>query len=238
MGEPPKTFPGSEEVHFTENGYIYISDLNGNQKLMYRTAIEDIIQQDSKSLAVTEIGGDKTVIKFDFYSTAESDARYISQENPMVGDFKIYTEAFPPPGLMTTLEKQKLLGISPGAEVNQFAYSTVKADNIMLDAKTKTDMLTLIPGSGVTFSVNQANKEITINASAAFASPLKAMQDVNIKNVRNGDVIAYDEKSGEWRNSYLITEEIFLKSPNGDLWAVGVQDNGTLYVESANLIEE
>ena len=108
----------------------------------------------------------------------------------------------------------------------------------MLDAKTKTDMLTLIPGSGVTFSVNQANKEVTINASAAFASPLKAMQDVNIKNVRNGDVIAYDEKSGEWRNSYLITEEIFLKSPNGDLWAVGVQNNGTLYVESANLIEE
>ena len=237
MGEPPKTFPGSEEVHLADNGYIYVSDLNGNQKLMYRTSIEDIVQQDSKSLAVTEIGGDKTIIRFDFYSTAESDGRYISQANPMVGDFKIYTEAFPPPGMMTEIEKTKLLGISPGAEVNQFAFSTVKADNIMLDAKVKKDMLTLIPGTGVSFAVNQANKEVTINASAAFSSPLRDMADVNIKSLRDGDIIAYDAKSGEWRNSYLITEEIFLKSPDGSLWAVGVQDNGTLYVESANLVE-
>lgn len=236
MGEPVKTFPGSEEIHFSDNGYIYVADLNGNQQLMYRTAIEDIVQQDSKSIAVTEIGGDKTILRFDFYSTEESNNRFIPQDNPMIGEYKIYHEGYQPPGMMTQIEKQKLLGISPGAEVNQNTYSIVKADNIMLNSRNKTDTLTLIPGTGVNFSVNQANREITINASAAFTSPLEAMSDVNIAELQDGDIIAYDSKTGEWKNSYLITEEIYLKSPNGSLWAIGVQNDGSLYVESANLV--
>lgn len=238
-GIPQKTFANSEEVHFSDNGYIYVAAQNGDQQLMYRTAIDEIAQNDIKSLSFKNIAGDRGVIKFDFYSTSESDNRYIAQDDPRVGEYKIYHEGFPPPGMMTELEKTKLLGISPGAEVNQFAYSTIEMDSTVLSANKKQDKITINPGSNINFSIDQQSKVVTINAvmSSALVGPLNNIQDVEVTNLENGDIMMYDGETQTWKNSFLITEEIYLKSPNGDIWALGVQDDGQLYVENANMVE-
>ena len=238
-GVPQKTFPNSEEVHFSDNGYVYVAAQDGNQELMYRTAIDEIAQNDTKSLSYKNIAGDRGVIKFDFYSTAESDNRFISQADPRVGEYKIYHEGFPPPGMMTELEKTKLLGISPGAEVNQFAYSTIEMDSTVLSANKKQDKITINPGSNINFTIDQTGKVVTINAvmSSALVGPMSNIQDVEVKNLEHGDVMMYDGTSQTWRNSFVILEELYLKSPNGEIWALGVQDNGQMYIESANIIE-
>lgn len=65
----------------------------------------------------------------------------------------------------TTAEKNKLAGISTGAEVNQNAFSTVKVGNTNIQADSKTDMLTLIAGDNVTLTPNATNDSIEISAT-------------------------------------------------------------------------
>ena len=141
--------------------------------------------------------------------------------------------------MMTELEKTKLLGISPGAEVNQFAYSTIEMDSTVLSANKKQDKITINPGSNINFTIDQTGKVVTINAvmSSALVGPMSNIQDVEVKNLEHGDVMMYDGTSQTWKNSFVILEELYLKSPNGEIWALGVQDNGQMYIESANIIE-
>lgn len=233
FGEPTNTFPNSEEVHFSDNGYIYVADLNGVQKVMYGTAINNIVQEDSKSLSFTKINGDQNIARFDFYSTGESDARYVSQVNPMIGDFEIYHEGNQPPGMMTQLEKTKLLGISPGAEVNQFAFSRIVADGVVVDSQTKKDTLRLVPGVGVSFTVDAGLRTITLNSSAAATMSNMGQEFITeIEDLAHGDVLMYDANSDCWKNGAFVTDEIYFKSPNGKIWSLGVQDDGVMYIEN------
>ena len=87
-GVPQKTFPNSEEVHFSDNGYVYVAAQNGNQELMYRTAIDEIAQNDIKSLSYKNIAGDRGVITVDFNSTDECENRFISHAEPRDGEYK------------------------------------------------------------------------------------------------------------------------------------------------------
>ncbi len=238
-GVPKKTFANSEEIHFSDSGYIYVAAQNGDQQLMYRTAVSSVAQNDSKSLSYSTFGGDKGVIRFDFYSTAESNNRFITQSNPMIGEYKIYHEGFAPSGMMTELEKTKLLGISPHAEVNQNAYSTIEIDSTVLSANKKQDKITINPGKNINFSIDQFNKEVTINAvldSSAIGS-LCNIPDVEVSNLEHGDIMMFNGETQTWENGLAAFKEIYLKSPNGEVWAIGIQNDGQLYVENANITE-
>lgn len=61
----------------------------------------------------------------------------------------------------TAGEKAKLAGIQTGAEVNQSAFSKVNDVN----ATTKTDVLTITGGTGITVTTNPAGKTMTITAT-------------------------------------------------------------------------
>ena len=65
----------------------------------------------------------------------------------------------------TTDEKNKLSGISAGAEVNQNAFSNVIVGSTTITADAKTDSLTLVAGSNITLTPDATNDKITIAAT-------------------------------------------------------------------------
>lgn len=77
-------------------------------------------------------------------------------------------------GLMGSAMVAKLEGIATGAEVNQFAFKTVKVvsgNNTSTDvvADAKEDTLTLSAGNGVTLTANADSDSITINGTTIKA---------------------------------------------------------------------
>ena len=82
-------------------------------------------------------------------------------------------------GLMGSAMVTKLDGIASGAEVNQFAFKTVKvvsgngaSTNVVADAKE--DVLTLVAGSGVTLTANETGDSITIGGTATGGTTITA----------------------------------------------------------------
>lgn len=82
-------------------------------------------------------------------------------------------------GLMGSEMVTKLNGIASGAEVNQFAFKTVKvvsgngaSTNVVADAKE--DTLTLVAGSGVTLTANETGDSITIGGTATGGTTITA----------------------------------------------------------------
>lgn len=70
----------------------------------------------------------------------------------------------------TTTEKNKLAGISSGAEVNQNAFSSIKIGNTTISADAKTDTLELVAGSNITLTPDATNDKITISATGTSSS--------------------------------------------------------------------
>lgn len=65
----------------------------------------------------------------------------------------------------TTLEKDKLNGISIGAEVNQNAFSNILIDSTTITANSKTDILKIIAGTDITLISDINENAITISSS-------------------------------------------------------------------------
>ena len=99
-------------------------------------------------------------------------------------------------GLMGSAMVEKLDGIEPGAEVNQFAFKTVKvvsgngaSTNVVADAKE--DTLTLVAGSGVTLTANETGDSITIGGTATGGTTITAAgSDVTSIVASNGASIS------------------------------------------------
>lgn len=66
----------------------------------------------------------------------------------------------------TTDDKDKLLSISAGAEVNQNAFSNITIGNTTIFADAKTDTLTFEAGSNVVLTPDVDNDKITIAVDA------------------------------------------------------------------------
>lgn len=78
-------------------------------------------------------------------------------------------------GLMGSAMVTKLDGIASGAEVNQFAFKTVKvvsgnSTSTDVVADEKEDTLALVAGTGVTLTANETNDSITINGTTITAA--------------------------------------------------------------------
>lgn len=67
-------------------------------------------------------------------------------------------------GLMPSTDKKKLDGIASGAEVNQNAFGKVVIGDTAIEADSKIDTLTLVAGSNVTLSPDDATDGITISS--------------------------------------------------------------------------
>lgn len=64
----------------------------------------------------------------------------------------------------TTTEKNKLSGITAGAQVNQNAFSNVKVGSTTIAADSTTDTLTLVAGSNITLTPDATGDSVTIAA--------------------------------------------------------------------------
>lgn len=74
----------------------------------------------------------------------------------------------------TTTEKNKLAGITAGAEPNQNAFSTVSVAGTSLAADSKTDTLTITAGDNVTLTPTASNDSFTIAATDTTYSDVVA----------------------------------------------------------------
>ena len=68
-------------------------------------------------------------------------------------------------GLMSPEDKKKLDNIAAGAEVNQNAFSKVKAGNVLVEANSKTAQIEIVAGNHVTIKGDNASKKITIEVT-------------------------------------------------------------------------
>ena len=68
-------------------------------------------------------------------------------------------------GLMSATDKDKLDGITAGAEVNQNAFSNIKVGSDTAAADTKTDTFELVAGNNVTLTLDVANDKVTIDVT-------------------------------------------------------------------------
>ena len=74
----------------------------------------------------------------------------------------------------TTAEKNKLSGISSGAEVNQNAFATVKVGSTSLTADAKSDTLTITAGDNITLTPTASSDTFNIAATDTTYSDVVA----------------------------------------------------------------
>lgn len=74
----------------------------------------------------------------------------------------------------TTAEKNKLSGISSGAEVNQNAFATVKVGSTSLTADAKSDTLTITAGDNITLTPTASSDTFSIAATDTTYSDVVA----------------------------------------------------------------
>ncbi len=77
-------------------------------------------------------------------------------------------------GLLASGDKKKLDQIAAGAEVNQNAFSKVKAGSVLVEANSKTAQMEIAAGNHVTVKGDNATKKITIDVTLPSAMPPSA----------------------------------------------------------------
>ena len=121
----------------------------------------------------------------------------------------------------TTTEKNKLSGISEGAEVNQNAFSNILVGSTTIAADGKTDTLELAAGSNITLTPDATNDKVTIAATV----PTKVSDLTN----DSGFITGYTETDP--------TVPAWAKAENKPTYTaseVGALSSTTTYVSSFN----
>jgi hypothetical protein len=109
----------------------------------------------------------------------------------------------------TTSEKDKLSGISAGAEVNQNAFSNVKVGSTTVSADSKTDTLELVAGSNITLTPDATNDKVTVSADVPE----------NISDLTNDQIYDLGNVTLDENNSFTITSQQL--SDISDMWGRG-----------------
>ena len=92
-------------------------------------------------------------------------------------------------GLMAKEDFTKLSGIATGAEVNQNAFTTIKVGATNVVADTKSDILELIAGTGITLTPNATNDTVTIDGVNQYVLPVATS---SLGGVKTGTDITID----------------------------------------------
>lgn len=144
----------------------------------------DYTTTEKNKLANIEEGATRTVVDSVFSSTSTNPVQNrvvdnaISNLNTLVGDTSVSSQISSAiankvdkvdgKGLSTndytTEEKNKLAGITSGAEVNQNAFSNVVVGSTTIAADSKTDSLTIVAGDNITLTPDATNDKLTITA--------------------------------------------------------------------------
>lgn len=69
------------------------------------------------------------------------------------------------PGRMSPEDKVKLNAVAGGAEVNQNAYSNVKAGGVVIAANSKTAQVEFVAGSNISITGDNTSKRVTVTAN-------------------------------------------------------------------------
>ena len=77
-------------------------------------------------------------------------------------------------GILSTKDREKLNGMAAGAEVNQNAFSKVKAGNVLVEANSKTAQVEIAAGNHVTVKGDNATKKVTIDVTLPSSMPPSA----------------------------------------------------------------
>ena len=77
-------------------------------------------------------------------------------------------------GLMSTEDKKKLDNIAAGAEVNQNAFSKVKAGNVVIKANNKEAQMEIVAGDNVSINGDNATKKVRIDVTLPSSMPPSA----------------------------------------------------------------
>ncbi len=94
--------------------------------------------------------------------------------------------------IMTAAERSKLSGIAIGAEANQNAFAKLKVGSTTLFASAKQDLLTIEAGEGVTLTVDEAAKKVTLSEAYIDSCIVSNLDDVP-SNLRNGGIVILKE---------------------------------------------
>ena len=97
----------------------------------------------------------------------ESTASHVTAQDKLNWNAKASTTAATQgaAGLMSAGDKKKLDEVAANAEVNQNAFSNIKAGTVTIDANGKTSTLVLEAGDNITISADNATKKINIKAN-------------------------------------------------------------------------
>ena len=85
-------------------------------------------------------------------------------------------------GLMSAYDKDKLDGITSGAEPNQSAFSYVKVGTTTISADSETDTLEIVAGDNITITPNTTYDRITIEADG-YTHPTSGVSAGTYKSV-------------------------------------------------------
>lgn len=100
---------------------------------------------------------------------------HVSQEEKRKWDTAATQEATQSKaGLLASGDKKKLDQIAAGAEVNQNAFSKVKAGSVLVEANSKIAQMEIAAGNHVTVKGDNATKKITIDVTLPSSMPPSA----------------------------------------------------------------
>ena len=77
-------------------------------------------------------------------------------------------------GILSTKDREKLNGMTAGAEVNQNAFSRVKVGSMLVEANGKTAQVEIAAGDNVSVNGDNATKKVTINVTLPSSMPPSA----------------------------------------------------------------
>lgn len=119
----------------------------------------------------------------------------------------------------TTADKNKLAGISTGAEVNQNAFSNVKVGSTTVAADTKTDTIEFVAGTNVTLTPDATNDKITISAS-----------NTEYNTMGSEEAIAGTATTGKLISAAVLKEASDWHWSNGFSIEASPMDTGEIYI--------
>lgn len=90
--------------------------------------------------------------------------------------------------VMTKTERDKLAGLTAGAEVNQNAFAKIKIGQSALTASAKQDTFELAEGTGIGFSVDTTTKKVTVTEKFIDTCVVTDLSKVPA-NLREGGIV-------------------------------------------------
>lgn len=138
---------------------------------------------------------------------------------------------------LTSTEKTKLTGIQSGAEVNQNAFSKIKVGSNLINSTIKTDTLTITNGEGISLSINNDKKELTITGINLYDHPVTHPasmidQDSSRRFVTDTEKELWNSKAS---GSHIHQNIMYTDSRSSNILPNAMKDGISCHIKSNNI---